>query len=87
MCKKQGPVSHSSSEAEIRALDTGLRIDGIPALSLWEDVIDTFCPLSIKSGKTAAIVNDHESSLYSYLSNVDYVPPSLPAPSGRAKLI
>ena len=32
MCKKQGAISHSSSEAEVIALDAGLRMDGIPAL-------------------------------------------------------
>ena len=34
MCKKQTSVSHSSTEAEIISLDAGLRMDGIPALSL-----------------------------------------------------
>ena len=32
MCKKQTAVSHSSTESEIISLDTGLRLDGIPAL-------------------------------------------------------
>ena len=36
MCKKQTSVSHSSSEAEIISLDAGLRMDGIPALDLWD---------------------------------------------------
>ena len=31
MCKKQTPVSHSSTASDI-SLDTGLRLDGIPAL-------------------------------------------------------
>ena len=35
MCKKQSSVSHSSTEAEIISLDAGLRMDGIPALDLW----------------------------------------------------
>ena len=35
-CKKQTSVSHSSTEAEIISLDAGLRMDGIPALDLWE---------------------------------------------------
>ena len=34
MCKKQTSVSHSSTEAEIISLDAGLRMDGIPALTL-----------------------------------------------------
>ena len=42
MCKKQTSVSHSSTEAEIISLDAGLRMDGIPALDLWNLVIEVF---------------------------------------------
>ena len=42
MCKKQTSVSHSSAEAEIIFLDAGLRMDGIPALTLWDLVIEIF---------------------------------------------
>ena len=42
MCKKQTSVSHSSTEAEIISLDAGLRVDGIPALTLWDSVIEVF---------------------------------------------
>ena len=31
MCKKETAVSHSSTESEIISLDTGLRLDGLPA--------------------------------------------------------
>ena len=40
MCKKQTSVSHSSTETEIISLDAGLRMDGIPALDLWDLVIE-----------------------------------------------
>ena len=36
MCKKQTAVSHSSTESEIISQDTGLRLDGLPALELWD---------------------------------------------------
>ena len=36
MCKKQTSVSHSSTEAEVISLDAVLRMDGIPALDLWD---------------------------------------------------
>ena len=39
MCKKQTAVSHSSTESEIISLDTGLRLDGLPALELWDLVV------------------------------------------------
>ena len=42
MCKKQTSVSHSSPESEIVSLDAGLRMDGIPALTLWDLVIEVF---------------------------------------------
>ena len=42
MCKKQTSVSHGSTEAEIISLDAGLRMDGIPALDLWDLVIEVF---------------------------------------------
>ena len=34
MCKKQTSVSHSSTESEIISLDAGLRMDGIPSVTL-----------------------------------------------------
>ena len=34
MCKKQTSVSHSSRETETIFLDVGLRMDGVPALTL-----------------------------------------------------
>ena len=40
MCKKQTAVSHSSTESEIISLDAGLRMDGLPALDLWDLVIE-----------------------------------------------
>ena len=39
MCKKQTSVSHSSTESEIISLDTGLRLDGIPPLELWDLIV------------------------------------------------
>ena len=40
MCKKQTSVSHRSKKSEIISLDAGLRMDGIPALDLWDVVIE-----------------------------------------------
>ena len=42
MCKKQTSFSHSSTETEVISLDAGLRMDGIPALDLWDLVIEVF---------------------------------------------
>ena len=40
MCKKQTSVSYRSTKAEIICLDARLRMDGIPALTLWDLVIE-----------------------------------------------
>ena len=39
MCKKHTAVSHSSTESEIISLDTGLRLDGLSALELWDLIV------------------------------------------------
>ena len=39
MCKKQTAVSHSSTESEIISLDAGLRLEGIPALDIWDLIV------------------------------------------------
>ena len=39
MCKKQTSVSHCSTESEIISLDAGLRMDGIPALDMWDLIV------------------------------------------------
>ena len=58
MCKKRTSVSHSSTEAEIISLDAGLRMDGIPALTLWDLVNEIFhsAPSKIKQPKREATV-------------------------------
>ena len=52
MCKKQTSGSHGSTEAEIISLDARLRIDGLPALDLWDLVIKAFPSSSNQSKKT-----------------------------------
>ena len=39
MCKKQTAGSHSSTESVIISLDTGLRLDCLPALELWDLIV------------------------------------------------
>ena len=52
LCKKQTSVSHSSTEAEIISLDAGLRMDGTPALDLWDLVIEVFHSSPNQTNKT-----------------------------------
>ena len=57
-CKKQIAISHSSTESEIISLDTGLRLDGLPALELWDLLVSVFGSVSQISDRTGRLVND-----------------------------
>ena len=51
ICKKHTVVSQSSTEAEIVALDTVLRSEGLPLLSWWETLKPIFAsPASFPGG-------------------------------------
>ena len=92
MCKKQTSVSHSSTEAEIISLDAGLRMDGIPALDLWDLVIEVFHSSSNETNKTkdvreprrnlSATPRSHKgkqiptTNTNLNLTNIDHVPSS-----------
>ena len=65
MCKKQTAVSHSSTESEIISLDTGLRLDGLPALELWDlivPVLGNVSRVSDRSGKPESDDHKHHKS-------------------------
>ena len=52
ICKKQTAVSHSSTESEIISLDTGLRLDGFPALELWDLIVSVLGNVSRVSDRS-----------------------------------
>ena len=89
MCKKQGAVSHSSTEAEIIALDMGLRLDGLPAMTLWDLIINTLEPIEQPQEQPSA----HSELMKTLpeetqeLLNVDFVPTNTSELSDRCKLI
>ena len=58
MCKKQTAVSHSSTESEIISLDTGLRLDGLPALELWDLIVSVLGSISRVSDRSAKPESD-----------------------------
>ena len=58
MCKKQTAVSHSSTESEIISLDTGLRLDGLPALELWDLIVSVLGNISRVSDRSGQPDND-----------------------------
>ena len=61
MCKKQTAVSHSSTESVIISLDTGLRLDGLPALELWDLIVSVFGNVSLVSDRSGQPEHDHKS--------------------------
>ena len=61
MCKKQTSVSHSSTESEIISLDTGLRMDGLPALELWDLIVSVLGNVShVSDGSGQPESDDHK---------------------------
>ena len=65
MCKKQTAVFHSSTESEIISLDTGLRLDGLLALELWDLIVSVFgnvSRVSDRSGQPEYDVHKHHKS-------------------------
>ena len=79
MCKKQTACSHSSTESEIISLDTGLRLDGLPALELWDiivSVIGNVSRVSDGSGKPECDVHKHHKvhKKIDVMKDIDAVP-------------
>ena len=58
MCKKQTSVSHSSTESEIISLDAGLRLDGTPALDLWDLIVSILGNTTQNHDRTKRLVNE-----------------------------
>ena len=79
MCKKQTSVSHSSTESEIISLDTGLRLDGLLALELWDlivSVLGNVSRVSDRSGKPESDDHKHYKShnKIDAIKDIDAVP-------------
>ena len=65
MCKKETAVSHSSTESEIISLDTGLRLDELPALEQWDlivSVLGNISRVSDRLGKPESDEHKHHKS-------------------------
>ena len=76
MCKKQTWVSHSSTESEIISLDTGLRLDGLLALELWDLIVSVLGNVSHISDRTGQLVNGKNKShnKIDVVQDIDSVP-------------
>ena len=88
MCKKQTSVSHSSTESEIISLDTGLRLDGLPALELWDLIVSVFGNISRISDATGQPVNGKNKSFHKIdvMQDIDSVPSNVQSARQEALL-
>ena len=100
-CKKQTAVSHSSTESEIISLDTGLRLDGLPALELWDLIVSVLGNTTQNHDRTEKpVVNTSEICSPSHtiykrkqsrrvindLDNVDFIPSNVQSSRQEALL-
>ena len=65
--KKQTSVSHSSTESEIMSLDTGLRLDGLLALELWDLIVSVLGSVSRVSDRSGQPEYDVHKSHKSHM--------------------
>ena len=91
MCKKQTAVSHSSTESEIISLDIGLRLDGLPALELWDlivSVLGNVSRVSDRSGKPESDDHKHHKShnKIDVMKDIDSVPSNVQSARQEALL-
>ena len=92
MCEKQTAISHSSTESEIISLDTGLRLDGLPALELWDLIVCVFGGVSQISDRTGRPVNvdlkrnQKSQGKINVMENIDSVPSNVQSSRQEALL-
>ena len=91
MCKKQAAVSHSSTESEIISLDAGLRLDGLPALELWDLIISVFGNVTQTSDRMERLVDTERSQKpqgkINVLQNIECVPSKRPVFASRSFVV
>ena len=91
MCKKQTAVSHSSTESEIISFDARLRLDGLPALELWDlivSVVGNISRVSDRSGKPESDEHKHHKSQnkIDVMRDIDAVPSNVQSARQEALL-
>ena len=89
MCKKQTAVSHSSTESEIISLDTGLRLDGLPALELWDLIVSVLGNVSrVSDNPGRPEINAHKrqksQSRIDVMKDIDLVPSNVQSANHEA---
>ena len=79
-CKKQTAISHSSAEAKVISLDAGLRMEGIPALVLWDQLLEVLAPKACSKIKPQLPDKvgawKHPRTALEMLEDIDHAPPT-----------
>ena len=91
ICKKQTAVSQSSTESEFISLDTGLRLDGLPALDLWDLIVSVLGNVSRVSNGSGQLDSDVHKRHKSHkkidaMQNIDVVPSNVQSARQEALL-
>ena len=99
--KKQTAVSHSSTESETISLDTGLRLDGLPFMEVWDLIVSVLGDTIQNHDRTERpVVNKREACspphtihkrkqsqrVINDLDNVDFIPSNVPSSHQEALL-
>ena len=82
------PISWMSTESEIISLDTGLRLDGLPVLELWDLIVSVLGNVSHISDGTGQPVNGKNKShnKIDVVKDIDLVPSNVQSASREALL-
>ena len=83
--KKRTTVSQSRTEAEVGSIDTGLRMEGVLAITLWDivvHVLERF--VSRARGDTSRQLRPNRTEAPE--ETIECFPPNAPEPSDRALL-
>ena len=84
ICKKQTAVSHSSTESEIISLDTGLILDGLLALELWDLIVSVLGNVSRVSDRSGQ--PDGSQKKIDVMKDIDSVPSNVESARQEALL-
>ena len=90
-CARNKLLFLSSTESEIISLDTGLRLDGLPALELWDlivSVLGNISRVSVRSGKPESDDHKHHKShnKIDVIKDIDAVPSNVQSARQEALL-
>ena len=88
MCKQQTSVSQSSTESEIISLDTGLRLDGLLALEIWDLIVSflgNIFQISDRTGQPVSGKNKSHNKIDA-IYDIDYVPSNVQSRNQEALL-